>query len=206
MTDSGEPFVHWCEVCGKTEVLTSEKAYRKGWDFPPRMGAWGVISPRTCNACPTNQTVWWAVQMDGCDAEQLSAHQHEVAARIVAEGADGKGRAQLPAPDPARPDRLDVDAGGSWVVSTQSGSHYLLQLDGDERMVSRLAVDDRHVHSDGAHPLRRDGETLPLLGLVDPPIQVGRPAYLVIGKVTDEPGYVSTTRATTPVVEIRRVD
>jgi hypothetical protein len=54
--------------------------------------------------------------------------------------------------------------------------------------------------------MRRDGETLPLLDLVDPPIQVGRPAYFVVGAVTDEPGYVSTTRATTPVMEIRRVE
>lgn len=206
MTDSGEPFVHWCEVCGKTEVLTSEDAYRKGWDFPPNMGAWGVISPRTCDTCPMDQTMWWVVQIDGYDAEQLSAHQREVAARIVAEGPDGKGQAQSPGSTPDHPDRLDLEDGGSWVISTRSGSRYLLQFDGEERTVIRLAVDDGHVHPDGSHPLRRDGETLPLLGLVDPPIQVGRPAYLVIGNATDESGYVSTTRATTPVVEICRVN
>ena len=51
--------------------------------------------------------------------------------------------------------------------------------------------------------MHRDGEVLPLLGLIEPPIQVGRPAYLVVGNVSDDEGYVSTTRATTPVVRIR---
>jgi len=103
-------------------------------------------------------------------------------------------------------DRIDLEDGGSWVVSTRSGSHYLLQLDGDERTIIRLAVDDGHVHTDGSHPLRRDGETLPLLGLVDPPIEIGRPAFMVIGGVSNETDYTSTTRATSPVVEIRRLD
>lgn len=90
MSESTEPFEHWCEVCGKTEQLTSEEAYRKGWDFPPRMGQWGVISPRTCGTCPMNATVWWAVAMDGYDAKQLSPEQRQVTARIVAEGPDGE--------------------------------------------------------------------------------------------------------------------
>lgn len=58
--DPGSPgaFEHWCEVCGRTELLTSEEAYRAGWDFPPKFGAWGVVSPRTCNTCPNERTVW----------------------------------------------------------------------------------------------------------------------------------------------------
>ena len=28
MAEPTEAFEHWCEVCGKTEVLTSEEAYR----------------------------------------------------------------------------------------------------------------------------------------------------------------------------------
>lgn len=89
MAESTETFEHWCEVCWKTEVMSSEEAFRKGWDFPPRMGQWGVISPRTCPTCPMNSTVWWAVAMDGFDAKQLSSQQREVAARIMAEG-DGE--------------------------------------------------------------------------------------------------------------------
>ena len=87
-----EAFEHWCEVCGKSEVLTTEEAYRTGWDFPPRMGQWGVISPRTCRTCPMNRTFWWAMAMDGYDAKQLSAKQRLVVARIMAEDPDGEVR------------------------------------------------------------------------------------------------------------------
>lgn len=67
----------------------------------------------------------------------------------------------------------------------------------DEQLAGRWFVSEQ---------LRRDGETLPLLGLVDPPVQVGRPAYFVLGGLSEEPGYLSTTRATTPVVSITRLD
>lgn len=69
----------------------------------------------------------------------------------------------------------------------------------------RPTVDEGHSYADGRRPLRRDGETLPLLGLIDPPLQVGSPVYLVIGEVSEDPDYVSTTRATSPIVEIRRL-
>lgn len=199
-----DAFVHWCEVCGKEELLTTEEAYRAGWDYPPKMGAWGVISPRTCPACPMNRTLWWAVQMDGYDAKQLSPEQRQVAERITAEVPAGQGDPSPTTLDADSRDRLDLDDRGSWVVSTKSGSQYLLRLAGDERTVVRLAIDDGHTVLEGRTVMRRDGDELPLLGLVDPPIRVGRPAYLVVGNVTDDPGYVSTTRATTPVVAIRR--
>jgi len=199
MNDPAEPFEHWCEVCGKTELLTSDEAFKAGWDFPPRMGQWGVVSPRTCGTCPMNATVWWAVSMDGYDARQLSERQHEVVARIIAERGDQESDGES-----SNRDQLDLDAGGSWVISTRSGSQYLLQLDGDDRSVVRLVADEGHVHADGSHPLRRDSQTLPLLGLVDPPIQVGRSAYLVIGGLSDDPDYLSTTRETSPVIEIRK--
>lgn len=92
MTESTESFEHWCEACGKTEVMTSGEAYRKGWDFPPRMGQWGVISLRTCPTCPMNRPVGWAVALDGYDAKHLSPEQRVIAARIVAEGPDGEGQ------------------------------------------------------------------------------------------------------------------
>lgn len=201
-----DAFTHWCEVCGKEEMLTSDEAFSAGWDFPPGMGTWGVVSPRTCGSCPMDATVWWAVAMDGYDAEQLSSAQRRVVARIRDETPGGETAAPSTDCGPEHRESLDLDDGGSWVVSTRSGSHYLFHLDGDERSVVRLTVDDGHVHADGSHPLRRDGEVLPLRGLVDPPIQVGRPAYLVLGDVSDDPDCTSTTRATTPVVQIRRLD
>ncbi|WP_166849097.1 hypothetical protein [Isoptericola sp. BMS4] len=100
-------------------------------------------------------------------------------------------------------DRLDVDEGGSWVLSTESGDHYQLLLDGDERVVIPLSVDTGHSYPDGTHPLRRNGETRPLLGLVNAPIRVGRPARFIFGDPAD-PRRASTVGTTPPVVEIRR--
>lgn len=50
---------HICEVCGKEEILTPDEAFDNGWDYPPNMGAFGVLSPRTCGNCAINQTLWW---------------------------------------------------------------------------------------------------------------------------------------------------
>ena len=49
--------IHICEVCGKTELLTPEEAFNEGWDYPPRMGGFGIVGPRTCGDCPINLTV-----------------------------------------------------------------------------------------------------------------------------------------------------
>lgn len=76
---------HICEVCGAEEILTPEEAYKAGWDYPPRMGALGVISPRTCPGCPVNRTLWWALAIDGYTADMRSEHQRTVIARIVGE-------------------------------------------------------------------------------------------------------------------------
>lgn len=35
--------IHICEVCGKTEILTPEEAFNEGWDYPPRMGSFGIV-------------------------------------------------------------------------------------------------------------------------------------------------------------------
>lgn len=34
--------IHICEVCGKTEIMTPEAAFNDGWDYPPRMGPFGL--------------------------------------------------------------------------------------------------------------------------------------------------------------------
>jgi hypothetical protein len=76
---------HICEVCGLEQVLTPEAAFDAGWDHPPRMGAMGVISPRTCPDCPINRTVWWALAMDGYTPDMLSAAQRATVERILDE-------------------------------------------------------------------------------------------------------------------------
>lgn len=80
--------IHICEVCGKTEVLTSDEAYLQGWDYPPRMGKFGIVSPRTCGNCVITDTFWWALQSGKVKSmSDLSDHQKEVLARIQNEPA-----------------------------------------------------------------------------------------------------------------------
>nr|WP_062894938.1 hypothetical protein [Mycobacterium avium] len=76
---------HVCEVCGKTEILTPTEAYKAGWDYPPRMGQFGIISPRTCPDCPMFGTVWAALTLNGRSREDLSDEQLDTIARILAE-------------------------------------------------------------------------------------------------------------------------
>ena len=77
--------IHVCEVCGKTEVLTPEEAFEQGWDYPPKMGSFGVISPRTCGDCSMMDTVWWKLMYQHVKSEDLSDKDKETLDRIVHE-------------------------------------------------------------------------------------------------------------------------
>jgi len=48
---------HICEVCNKVELLTSKEGFYLGWDYPPRLGVFGIISPRTCADCEVENTL-----------------------------------------------------------------------------------------------------------------------------------------------------
>lgn len=86
MTDAtSQRFHHVCEVCSKDLITTPDDAYAAGWDYPPRMGSFGVVSPRVCPKCLMNQTVWWALMMDGFTEDMLTDKQRAVIARIQAE-------------------------------------------------------------------------------------------------------------------------
>lgn len=74
-----------CEVCDRTEQLTEEAAFDAGWDYPPFIGAWGVVSPRTCPDCTMTMTAWWALTQG---VELTDRHQATVA-RIQAEAPRG---------------------------------------------------------------------------------------------------------------------
>lgn len=56
-----EKFLHICEVCGKTEIISPEEANDRGWDYPPNIGEFGVLSPRTCGECGITDTLYWKV-------------------------------------------------------------------------------------------------------------------------------------------------
>ncbi|MCL2490831.1 MAG: hypothetical protein FWF36_08985 [Propionibacteriaceae bacterium] len=78
---------HICEVCGVEETLAEEDAFEKGWDYPPRMGTFGVISPRTCPKCTINQTLWWSLTIDHTAATALTDKQKATLQRILGEPA-----------------------------------------------------------------------------------------------------------------------
>lgn len=81
-------FLHWCEVCGLEVLLTPDLAYELGWDFPPRMGAFGVISPRTCGNCGIEGTVWFAMAVEKKSIQELTDEQYAKVLRIVGEEDD----------------------------------------------------------------------------------------------------------------------
>ncbi len=59
------PFWHYCEVCGKKEFITAQEAYDSGWDYPPKMGYFGLLGPRTCGNCHLKDTLFWKIQTSG---------------------------------------------------------------------------------------------------------------------------------------------
>ncbi len=79
-----------CEVCGRTETMTNGEAYANGWDYPPFMGVFGIVSPRTCGKCPIDKTVWWALVAEHKVFEDLSETQRETIQRIRAEDEKSK--------------------------------------------------------------------------------------------------------------------
>ncbi|SDS55371.1 hypothetical protein SAMN04489834_1692 [Microterricola viridarii] len=80
-----DAFVHWCESCGREELLESQRAYEAGWDFPPNMGTWGVVSPRTCPNCTIKNTVWWAIAIEKRSIDEMTPRQRKAVGRILDE-------------------------------------------------------------------------------------------------------------------------
>lgn len=77
--------LHICEVCGKTEILKSDEAYERGWDYPPRMDTSGVVSQRTCPHCTINKTAWWALAVEKKQIGELDERQRKTIRRILGE-------------------------------------------------------------------------------------------------------------------------
>lgn len=50
-----------CETCDAEADLTEAEAYQAGWDYPPFIGMWGIVSPRTCPNCLIDTTAYWAI-------------------------------------------------------------------------------------------------------------------------------------------------
>ncbi len=57
------PFWHYCEGgCGTKLYCTAQEAFDAGWDYPPQIGSFGLLGPRTCGRCSITDTLWWKVQ------------------------------------------------------------------------------------------------------------------------------------------------
>lgn len=59
------PFWHYCEVCGKKEFLTAKDAFDNGWDYPPQLGVFGLLGPRTCGNCFIANTLYMKIHAPG---------------------------------------------------------------------------------------------------------------------------------------------
>lgn len=55
------PFWHYCEGCGAKAFVTAQEAFDSGWDYPPRIGRFGVLGPRTCGSCLISTTLFWKI-------------------------------------------------------------------------------------------------------------------------------------------------
>ena len=80
--NNSKKYIHVCEVCGRRESLTPEEAYEEGWDYPPKMGAFGILSPRTCPFCSIDKTSWWAIAVEHKSKEELTDEQLETIRRV----------------------------------------------------------------------------------------------------------------------------
>ncbi|MEX1031713.1 MAG: hypothetical protein WDZ91_16935 [Paenibacillaceae bacterium] len=78
-------FFHICEVCQKYEILTPIEGYKKGWDYAPYMYPFKVISPRTCNECTIDKTVYFQVVGKHKAFTDLTNEQLEIIKRIYHE-------------------------------------------------------------------------------------------------------------------------
>lgn len=76
---------HICENCGKEQLLTSEEGYQQGWDYPPRIGDFKIVSPRTCGDCGIDTTLWWEITCNKTAPEQLSERHKQTLKRILSE-------------------------------------------------------------------------------------------------------------------------
>lgn len=78
-----------CEVCRTVTYLTEKDAFDAGWDYPPFLGAWGVLSPRTCGDCGIESTAYWHLITKGGD--DIPENHMDTIKRILAEPISNNG-------------------------------------------------------------------------------------------------------------------
>jgi len=75
---------HICEVCGAEQILTPGDAFNLGWDYPPRMGQFGVSAPAVARM-PQRRNGLVALAIDGYTEDMLTEAQRETVRRIAGE-------------------------------------------------------------------------------------------------------------------------
>ena len=56
-----------------------------GWDYPPVMGSFGIVSPGICPNCLIINTLWWALVNENNKVADLNDSQMETLNRILGE-------------------------------------------------------------------------------------------------------------------------
>lgn len=75
-----------CENCDRTEIYDNPQvAFDLGWDYPPKMYEFKMISPRTCPNCSIDTTIWWALMLENKTLSELSDKQKVCLKRILNE-------------------------------------------------------------------------------------------------------------------------
>jgi hypothetical protein len=67
-----------CETCTRVDETTEQQAYEAGWDYPPFIGIWGVVSPRTCPNCLIDTTAYWFILTQDRNAEMPERHKNTI--------------------------------------------------------------------------------------------------------------------------------
>ncbi len=75
-------FWHYCETCGKKELLTADEAFERGWDYPPKIGKFRLLSPRTCGECTIENTLWFKLICGNVNWDELTDSEKETLERI----------------------------------------------------------------------------------------------------------------------------
>jgi len=75
-------FWHYCEVCGKKELLTADEAFEQGWDYPPGIYCFRLLSPRKCGNCSIAETLWCKLTTGKKNFSELTGAEWETLKRI----------------------------------------------------------------------------------------------------------------------------
>lgn len=176
-----------CENCGKVMIYSNpEEGFADGWDYPPKMGEFTVISPRTCGDCGIETSLWWAfITGEVTSVDDLSSKQKVILNRIIGEPESIMVKNQEFSINKIQ----DNSPIGEYFFRTLSGSSYIvtIEINGD-KWIQRF-------NDNGS--LRRDNEKIHLQKIIR--LEIGKSAKLIL-----EPLGVGneTLRVTTPVIEI----